>query len=472
MSSEIVKSIPTKIVHLGFGAFYRAHQAVYSHEAMDAKDPWGTCVVSLFSGQPMISALTEQNYQYSVIAKGDGGANITKIQSISNALHPMIHGKDVILDTMASIDTHIISLTITEKGYCIEPHSRQLDTSDPLILHDLAKPSAPRSAIGYIVESLTRRFERNLGGVTVLSCDNIPNNGEAVQNAVTQFAELISPEFALWIDREVTFPSSMVDRITPAVTNETQQEIDRIVGEHDSCGIITEPFSQWVIEDNFRYGRPTWEIAGAQFVEDVTPYEDMKLRMLNGAHSFIAYLGYLAGYKTVAETIQDKDFEIAVRRLMTSQAQTLQMPQHELDVYKESLIERFRNTQLKHKTWQIAMDGSQKLPQRILRPMELRLQADQDCDDYYLAIAAWIRYVGGVDDNGERFEVKDPKSAQFDTIYKSTQPNNLVEQFIQVEDVFGAQLIQNDTAVARIKNAYESIVQHGAKNTLKRFNVS
>ncbi|MBD1556616.1 fructuronate reductase [Vibrio sp. S9_S30] len=472
MNMRIDKSIPTKIVHLGFGAFYRAHQAVYSHKAMDTEDPWGTCVVSLFSGQPMITALTEQQYQYAVIAKGDSGASVTHIQSISHALHPEMHGRDTILETMASTDTRIISLTITEKGYCIEPHSRQLDTHDPLIQHDLANPNEPRSAIGYIVASLRRRFERNLKGVTVLSCDNIPNNGETIRHAVMQFTQRMSPDLAHWIDREVTFPSTMVDRITPAVTHETQEEMDRILGEHDPCGIITEPFSQWVIEDNFRYGRPSWETAGAQFVEDVTPYEDMKLRMLNGAHSFIAYLGYLAGYKTVAETIQDKDFEIAVRRLMASQAQTLRMPQHELDQYQESLIERFRNTQLKHKTWQIAMDGSQKLPQRILNPLAIRLKADQHCNDYYLAIAAWIRYVGGVDDNGETFEVKDPKSEPLAHIHKTASANELVEQFLNIEDIFGTQFMTNDAAVTGIKNAYNAIVQHGVKGTLKMFNES
>ncbi len=371
--------LESRIVHLGCGAFHRAHQALYTHHLLESTDSdWGICEVNLMPGNDrvLIENLKKQQLLYTVAEKGAESTELKIIGSMKEALHPEIDGCEGILNAMARPQTAIVSLTVTEKGYCADAASGQLDLNNPLIKHDLENPTAPKSAIGYIVEALRLRREKGLKAFTVMSCDNVRENGHVAKVAVLGLAQARDPQLAAWIEENVTFPCTMVDRIVPAATPETLQEIADQLGVYDPCAIACEPFRQWVIEDNFVNGRPDWDKVGAQFVADVVPFEMMKLRMLNGSHSFLAYLGYLGGYETIADTMTNPAYrKAAFALMMQEQAPTLSMPEGtDLNAYATLLIERFSNPSLRHRTWQIAMDGSQKLPQRLLDPVRLHLQ--------------------------------------------------------------------------------------------------
>ncbi len=298
---------------------------------------------------------------------------------IVGAVHECLNAK---LDSLAAIiekfcepQVAIVSLTITEKGYCIDPATGALDTSNPRIIHDLQTPEEPHSAPGILVEALKRRRERGLTPFTVLSCDNIPDNGHVVKNAVLGMAEKRSPELAGWIKERVKFQNDGRPHCSGCNRRITGRNQPASGGVNDPCAISRcEPFIQWVVEDNFVAGRPAWEVAGVQMVNDVLPWEEMKLRMLNGSHSFLAYLGYLSGFAHISDCMQDRAFRHAARTLMLNeQAPTLQIKDVDLTQYADKLIARFANPALKHKTWQIAMDGSQKLPQRMLAGIRIHL---------------------------------------------------------------------------------------------------
>lgn len=296
----------SRIVHLGCGAFHRAHQALFTHHLLEKSDSdWGICEVNLMPGNDarLIANLKAQNLLYTVAERGAESTELKIIGSMKEALHPEFDGHAGILAAMARPETAIVSLTVTEKGYCTDPASGELDVNNPLIQNDLAHPQQPKSAIGYIVEALNMRREQGLKAFTVLSCDNVRENGHVAKAAVLGLAKARDAALAAWIADNVTFPCTMVDRIVPAATEETLQLVADQLGVYDPCAIACEPFRQWVIEDNFVNGRPDWDTVGAQFVADVVPFEMMKLRMLNGSHSFLAYLGYLGGYDTIADTM-------------------------------------------------------------------------------------------------------------------------------------------------------------------------
>lgn len=311
--------LQSRIVHLGCGAFHRAHQALYTHHLLEQTDSdWGICEVNLMPGNDrvLIENLKKQQLLYTVAEKGADDTVLKVIGSMKEALHPDLDGCDGILQAMARPQTAIVSLTVTEKGYCTDAASGQLDLNNPLIQHDLANPAAPKSAIGYIVQALHLRREQGLAAFTVMSCDNVRENGHVAKVAVLGLAQARDPELAKWIETHATFPCTMVDRIVPAATPEMLQEVADQLGVYDPCAIACEPFRQWVIEDNFVNGRPDWDKVGAQFVADVVPFEMMKLRMLNGSHSFLAYLGYLGGYETIADTMTNPAYRKAAFALM------------------------------------------------------------------------------------------------------------------------------------------------------------
>ena len=305
--------------------------------------------------------------------------------------------------------TRIVSLTVTEKGYCHTPQTGDLDEHHPDIVHDLQNPGTPRSAIGFLVAALARRRIAGTAPFTVLSCDNLSANGHTVGRIVTQFAALRSRNLAKWIEAEVAFPSTMVDRIVPETTDLDRSEISSALGMTDAWPVVTEPFTQWIVEDRFPAGRPDFAAAGVQMVSDVTPFEHMKLRLLNASHSALAYLGYLAGHETIASTMTDLRFAALARQVMHDAAPTLTMPEGtDLAAYSASLLQRFSNPALHHRTWQIAMDGSQKLPQRLLATMQDRLRLGLSIDTHALAVAGWMRYVTAKDEQGRAIDVRDP----------------------------------------------------------------
>lgn len=457
----------TRMVHLGCGAFHRAHQALYAHELnQQFASDWGISVVNLRpSGKVLIAALNHQDRLYTVAEKGAQTTQLKIVGAITQALHPQIDGVNTIVEAMAHPQTAIVSLTVTEKGYCTDAASGELDLNHPQIKADLAHPQAPVSAIGYLVEALARRRERGLPGFSIMSCDNLRNNGQVARAAVIGLARARDSELAEWIVRQVTFPGTMVDRIVPAATPQTLAEIAQALGVNDPCAIACEPFRQWVIEDNFVNGRPAWEQVGVQLVTDVAPFEHMKLRMLNGSHSFLAYLGYLAGYQTIADTMADPAWRRAVLALMIDeQAPTLTMPPGtDLAHYSRQLIARFSNPALRHLTGQIAMDGSQKLPQRLLDSVRQHLARGSAWRHLALGIAGWMRYVAGIDEQGKAIEVVDPLLNEIQRVNQQYQDVARVAGLLAIPAIFGRDLPANGQFVEAVTQAYQRLSTQGAQ---------
>lgn len=461
-----------RIVHLGFGAFHRAHQAIYTHElAQLGQSDWGICSVNLFANEQLVKTLNAQANLFSVIEKGAESTQCHIVGSVINALHPKIHSINTVIEQLAHPDTAIVSLTITEKGYCLNMATGRLDFTNPLIQQDLVNLAQPQSAIGYIVSALSLRKARNLTGFSVLSCDNLQGNGHKAKAAVMDFAKHLSEDLAKWIEQNVIFPLTMVDRIVPAVTEETKADVAQLLGVEDLCGVVTEPFKQWIIEDNFVAGRPDWHLVGAEFVKDVEPYEEMKLRMLNGSHSMLAYLGNLAGYEHIADAMQDTNFYAATRKMMlVDQAPTLNMPSGtDLTAYAQALLDRFSNPNLKHRTAQIAMDGSQKIPQRLAASLQFHLHHHSDFTWIAAAIAGWMRYVAGVNEQGETFEVKDPLASYFIEVNQQDGLSvNRVKTLLSNRAIFPAEIANHPKVITSITAIYAALLNDGAKQTVAR----
>lgn len=464
--------IKPRIVHLGFGAFFRAHQAVYTEQlANDHASDWGYCVISMHNGRQKIADLQRQDLLYTVAEMDGDGWHGQTIGVVRQALHLQVDGLEAVLEAMAQPEIAIVSLTISEKGYCYQPASGQLLAEHPDIQHDIAHPLHPRSAPGLILAALRLRRARGLPAFTVMSCDNMPANGQVTRNVLSQLAQRQDADLAAWVAQQIAFPSTMVDRIVPAVTTETLQHIEDLLGGiTDPVAVACEPFRQWVIEDHFPQGRPAWEKAGAELVSDVLPYEEMKLRMLNGSHSFLAYLGYLAGYAHISDCMQDTHFVNAARRLMLAeQAPTLQVRDLDLTHYADSLLARYRNTALKHRTWQIAMDGTQKLPQRMLDSLRWHLAHGSDFSCLALGVAGWMRYVGGKDEQGQTIEISDPLRVRLaDLVGSSREGSERVLALLQLDTVFGRDLPDSPQFIRTVTDAYQSLLAHGAKSSVAR----
>ena len=462
----------SRIVHLGFGAFHRAHQAVYADIlANEYGSDWGYCEVNLIGGEQQIADLKKQDNLYSVAEMSADAWHCRVVGVVKDAIHAQVDGLEAVFSALTQPEVAIVSLTVTEKGYCHTPATGTILLDHPLIAHDLAHPQQPKSAPGVIVEALARRKAAGLPAFSVMSCDNMPENGHVTRNVITAYAQEINPELAAWIETHVTFPSTMVDRIVPAVTAETLEQVSQATGVVDPAAVACEPFRQWVIEDNFVAGRPEWEKAGAELVKDVLPYEEMKLRMLNGSHSFLAYLGYLAGYQHISECMQDENYRRTAHALMLQQqAPTLKVQGVDLEKYADSLIARYTNPALRHRTWQIAMDGSQKLPQRWLDSIRWHLANGSQFDLLALGVAGWMRYVGGVDEQGNPIEVSDPLlPAIAQAVATSKEGETRVNALLALKTIFGEDLPANDKFVQRVTECYLTLRENGAKATVARF---
>jgi fructuronate reductase len=393
-------SIAPGIVHLGVGAFHRAHQAAYVDDCLAAGEPgWGIVGVSLRSADTR-DALAPQDGLYTLAIRSSGGEQLRVVGSIQSMLvAPEDPGS--VLAALTDPRTLIVTLTITEKAY-IRAAGGSLDTSHPDIVHDLANPQLPKTAYGFLTESLARRRAASVPPFTVLCCDNLPANGATLHRLLVEFATQRGPrlatgdaDLARHIADEVAFPSSMVDRIVPATTDADRARIAVELGLNDAWPVMTEPFCQWVVEDNFPAGRPAWEKFGVTLVNDVRPFEDMKLRLLNGSHSAIAYLGLLSGHATVDRAFADPAIRQFVDGLWAEAIPTL--PQHaglDTSAYTAELAGRFSNTALAHRTAQIANDGSQKLPQRIVASAVECIEAGGEFVHLTLVVAAWIAACG------------------------------------------------------------------------------
>ena len=448
------------IVHLGLGAFLRAHGAVYIADAMaHSGGDWGVIGVSLQSAT-MRDALAPQGFAYHAVEQGPQGETIRRIDVVQDILVAR-ENPEAVLAAMAQPAVRIVSLTVTEKGYCHNPATGALNAGHPDILHDLTHP-LPRSAPGYLVRGLQRRRAAGLPPFTVLCCDNLPENGRVVRGVVLELARRIDPALADWIASAGRFPATMVDRIVPATKPEDIARL-KAQGIDDNLPVMHEPFSQWVVEDDFVQGqRPDLGAVGVQLVRDVTPFELMKLRMLNGTHSSLAYLGYLAGYETIADTVADPVFSAFVQKLWRDEIIPALIPPQgvDLNAYAAQLLDRYRNPAIRHRTWQIAMDGSQKLPQRILGTLAANLAAGRDSPGLQLAVAGWMRYVGGTDEKDQPIEVKDPLAA--DLAARAAQG---VPALLDLRAVFPADLAQ--ALASGVTAAHDRLMAKGARRAVE-----
>ena len=432
------------IVHLGLGAFYRAFGAIYVAEAMAASGgDWGIVGVSLKNPRTR-DALAPQNWAYTSVTLAENDESTKVIDVLENVLVAP-ENPAAVLEAMADPGVRIVSLTVTEKGYCHNPATGVLTVDHPDIAHDLQQ-EMPRSALGFLVRTLARRRAAGVPPFTVLSCDNLPENGALVRQIVLDFAHLIDPTLAQWIGENGRFPATMVDRITPATTSADIARVTAETGLYDSAPVLHEPFRQWVIEDNFvRDMRPDFNAVGVEMVKDVSRFEQMKLRMLNGSHSALAYLGYLAGHETISDTVADPAFATYVRQLWAEIMPVVRAPQgFDLQVYAQALMERYANPKIRHRTWQIAMDGSQKLPQRLLGSLEANIAAGKPVPGLSLAVAAWMYYVGGIDQTGQPIDVKDPMAEKLRAISDaSTTPADKVAALLSLSEIFPIELAEN-----------------------------
>jgi fructuronate reductase len=419
------------LVHLGLGAFFRAHGAIYVAEAMALSGgDWGIRAASLQSATTR-DALAPQSFAYTALEAGPAGDR-TQIIEVIEDIFVAPEDPAALIAAMSDPAVKIVSLTVTEKGYCHQPATGALNFDHPDIVHDLAQ-DLPRSAIGFLVRSLAARRAAGERPFTVMSCDNLPHNGAVVRGVVLEFARALDPELADWIAVEGRFPATMVDRIVPATKPEDLARVAAVTGKLDASPVIHEPFRQWVIEDDFvDAARPDFAAVGVQMVRDVAPFELMKLRMLNGTHSSLAYLGYLAGFETISDTVADAAFAEFVQRLWAREIiPVLTAPEGaDLPAYARALLARYQNPAIQHRCWQIAMDGSQKLPQRILGTMS---EAKHACPGLALAVAAWMTYVAGTDERGQPIEVKDPLAAKLRLAATSADP---VGALLAMQEVF------------------------------------
>ena len=448
------------IVHLGIGAFHRAHQAVYTEECLERGDlHWGILGASLRSTDTR-DALGPQEGLYTVAARSSAK---TDFRVIGSVVRLMVAPDDpeALVEAMAQESVKIVSLTVTEKGYCIDPLTGQLNETHPDILHDLANAHRPRSAPGFIVAALRLRRENGLAPFTVLSCDNLPANGEKLHAIIVRLASMIDPMLGAYIDEHVAFPSTMVDRIVPQTTDEDRAFVAQALGLKDAWPIITEPFTQWVIEDNFPQGRPDWGAVGAELVHHVAPYEAMKLRLLNGAHSMLAYLGSIKGHVTVADAMADPDLGAFIAAFMVDDVTpTLVIPKGaDVAAYRDALLERFRNTSLKHRLSQIASDSTQKIPQRFLGTARDRLAMGLPLGRLAMGIAGFIYYAGGVDRHGRSLELKDPLASELSNRLANAAPDAAakVEAVLSLDKVFGSELPHQPAFRVAVVEAYTSL---------------
>ena len=453
------------MVHLGVGAFHRAHQAAVFEQILEAGDlDWAVHGVSLRSPE-VRDRLRPQGGLYALQVQ-DGADVRTRVVGALKHVAVAPEDPEAVVEQLADPEVHLVTLTITEKGYHLDPATLEVCWDDPDVLHDLARPEAPRTAPGLLVEAFARRRARGLEGLSVLSCDNLPSNGEAVRRAVLGLAGRRDPRLQAWIAEAAAFPNSMVDRIVPATPPEAIDAFAERFGLRDEGLVRTEPFFQWVIEDRFAGRRPDLQAAGVQLVGAVEPFETAKLRMLNGAHSAMAYLGGVAGIDFVHEFVSAAAGQALVARLWDEAAPTIPPVQGlDLAAYRSQLATRFRNSALQHRLRQIAMDGSRKLPQRLLAPMREARARGLPTAALSLAVAAWVRWQAGRDDAGDPVGADDPISAALRAAYAAE-----ATAAARVRAVMGAAgfLAQTPGALPfdEIADWLEQLERHGARRVL------
>jgi fructuronate reductase len=474
------------IVHLGVGSFARAFLCAANEAAIHAGgDPrFGVIGVSLRS--PAVrDALAPQQGLFTVARRDvdEQGLPRQRLQVIGNLLRVLVAPEDpaAVVEAIASPDTRIVSLTITEKGYTLDPASGRLLEEHPDVAHDLlhdpddlSRAPALRTALGFVAHGLGVRRARGLPPVTLLSLDNLPHNGRTLHHLLAAFARRIGPALADWIETNCTFPNSVVDRIVPATTEADRGLVAEQLRLFDAWPVPTEPYLDWVVEDRFAAGRPDWHLAGVRLVADTTPWERLKLRVVNGSHSAIAYLGTMAGWATVDRAVAQPELRALVRAMQLDEVAPTLLPLPSLDftAYVDGLLARFANPALAHRTQQIAMDGSQKLPPRLLATIGERLATGAPIARLALAVAAWMHYLRGIDEWGRPYGVDDPLADALATARAVAEREPTLRErvaaFTHFTPVFG-ELAGHATLVDALTRALASLQTAGVRMTAARW---
>lgn len=457
------------IVHVGVGGFHRAHQAMYIDRLMNegmALD-WGICGVGIMAAdRRMKEALNAQDCLYTLVLKhSDGMYEPRVIGSIVKYLFAP-DSPEAVIEQMAAPSTRIVSLTVTEGGYNIDDTTGEFGLTNPDVLADLRAGAVPRTTFGLVTEALRRRWESGLTPFTVMSCDNLQGNGRLARRAFTTFARRRDPALGEWIDAAVRFPDSMVDRITPATTDADRAEIAGRFGVGDRWPVVCEPYTQWVLQDAFAAGRPPYEEAGVQLVDQVEPYELMKLRLLNGSHQALAYFACLAGYRFVHEAAQDPLFRSFLRGYMNEEAApTLPpVPGINLGTYQHTLIERFSNPHVGDTVARLCEFTSDRIPKWLLPVLRHQLRAGGEIRRSAAVVASWARYAEGVDERGTPIDVVDRRRGSLIALARQQRENP--DAFIANRDLFG-DLSADQRFVTAYRTVLASLHQHGARATLQ-----
>lgn len=459
------------IVHIGVGGFHRAHQAVYVDDSLaeSGADQWGICGVGLLPhDRRMRDALVPQDCLYTVVERGPGADTKARVIGAMTRFLFAPENREAVLEKMASPNIRIVSLTITEGGYYLDPETGESNLDHPDIVHDVQHPARPVGAFGFLTEALDRRRKQGLKPFTVMSCDNVQGNGGVTRRMLLAFAGRRDPVLRDWIAENGAFPDSMVDRITPATTDQDRAMIRETYGIDDAWPVVTEPFRQWVIEDAFCDGRPSWERVGVQMTSDVHPYETMKIRLLNASHSAMGYLGYLAGFDHIHDVMADERFRKFVIGFMDEEVTPIleDVPGIDLAAYRKTLVERFSNPAVKDQVSRICMDGSAKIPKFILPTIREQLERGGPTGRASLVIASWCRYLSGNDERGQAIDIND---AMADTLTERARAAGRdASIFLGLHEIFG-DLGQSRRFADEVEDALARLYDNGAAATVQMY---
>ena len=459
------------IAHIGVGGFHRAHQAFYTDALMNKGQglEWSICGVGLRPEDRNVrDALASQDYLYTLFELGDTPDTETRVIASISGMLLAEDDPQALIDKLSSPEIRIVSLTITEGGYCIDDSNGQFMAHLPQIRHDLAHPEQPTTVFGFLCAALARRRAEGTPAFTLMSCDNLPHNGAVTRKALLAFAALRDPDLRDWIDRNVTFPNAMVDRITPMTSAAHRLKLADEKNIDDAWPVVCEPFVQWVLEDKFVSGRPAWEQVGVQFTDDVTPYEEMKIKLLNGSHLALTYLGFLKGYRYVHETMNDPLFVRYIRAYMDLDVtpQLAAVPGIDLESYKDTLIERFSNQAIADQLERVCSDGSSKFPKFTVPTINRLITDKAGLERASLVVAAWALYLKGVDETGMSYRIPDPRAEFCQALVADDVL--ITQRLLEVEEIFGLAIPRSAEFVAAFEQNLNNLRDLGVSGTLEK----
>jgi len=463
--------IKTGIVHIGVGGFHRAHQAFYTDQVLERQNvkDWGICGIALLdTDRKIFDTLVDQDGLYALMVTGsDGTLNVRVIGSIIEYLFAP-ENPEAVLEKMADPDIKVITLTITEGGYNFNSATGEFQIMKPAIQRDLNNPENPRTVFGYITQALKRRRDRGVAGLTIQSCDNIQKNGDISKKMFLAYVKEAEPGLIDWIEKRVTFPNCMVDRITPVTTPSDIKNLKSAYGIEDAWPVVCEPFIQWIIEDNYSNGRPDWESVGVKFVPDVGPYEKMKIRLLNAGHSLLGFSGSLYGCNTVDETVRIPLFRTFLREFMDHEVTPVigECKGINIEDYKESLIQRFGNPNIKDQLSRICLESSAKMPKFLLPTIKEQLERGGKIKRGALIVAAWCRYLELAGTPGHNYEIVDKMGVVLqDNAIASISGDPLA--FLKTETVFN-DLVHSKRFVDIYLSIIDNIRKYGIDEAIRK----